>query len=429
MTLLIRGGRVVDPSQSLDEELDLLVEGQVVRRLEARLEPPSGAEVIDASGLVVVPGLIDLHVHLREPGQEAKETVATGLAAAVAGGFTAVAAMPNTVPPNDCRLVTEAVLRSAERVGLARVYPVGAISKRLEGEELAPFGQLAEAGCVAVSDDGRPVSNAELMRRALQYAQHFGLVVVQHAEDLNLSGEGVMHEGFWSAACGLVGIPGLSEDLCVNRDLLLLEETGGRYHVAHLSTARSLELIRAAKAKGMAVTCEVTPHHLLLTDEEVVRSGVDTRFKMKPPLRSSEDVAVLLGGLEDGTIDAIASDHAPHTSDEKRLEFQAAPFGVVGLETTLSVCLDRLVRKGRLSLMRLIELLSTRPAQIFRLPGGTLRPGSPADMTLIDLEQEVTIEAARFRSKGRSTPFAGWTLKGAAMVTIVGGRKVFEFGQ
>lgn len=426
MKLLLRGGRVVDPSQDLDEKLDVLLEHGVIARLDPYIEPSTHGEVIEADGLVVAPGLIDFHVHLREPGQEAKETVATGVSAAVAGGFTAVVCMPNTAPPNDSRLVTEAILRAAERASLARVYPIGAISKRLEGEELAPYGQLAEAGCPGVSDDGRPVRNSELMRRALQYSQHFNLVVIQHAEDLDLSGEGVMHEGTWSAASGLPGIPGLSEDIVVDRDLLLLEETGGRYHVAHLSTRRSLELVRAAKARGLAVTCEVTPHHLLLTDRNVVESGFDSRFKMKPPLRSESDVQALLGGLVDGSIDCIASDHAPHTTDEKRLEFQSAPFGVVGLETTLSVCLDRLVHAGKLSLSRLIHLLSTGPARILGLPGGTLRPGAPADVTLIDLERVVTIDPALFRSKGRASPFAGWTLRGSAVATIVGGRKVFE---
>ncbi len=424
--LLVRGGRLVDPAQGIDAPLDLLLEEGRVARLAERLEPPAGCEVLEAAGKVVAPGLIDIHVHLREPGQTAKETIASGAAAAVAGGFTAVACMANTQPVNDSALVTEAILAAAGRAGLCRVHPIGAISKGLEGRELAPFGELVAAGCRAVSDDGRPVMNAELMRRALEYSQHFGIPVVQHAQDLDLSGDGVMHEGVASACCGMPGIPGVAEDVMVARDLVLLAEYGGRYHVAHLSTARSLALVRAARERGLAVTCEVTPHHLLLTDRAVLDSGLAADWKMQPPLRSEGDAAALLTGLADDTIDAIATDHAPHTPDEKALEFQSAPFGVVGLETSLALGLDRLVGTGVIPLARLIELMSTGPARVLGLPGGTLAPGSPADVTVIDLERELDVVAARFASKSRNTPFAGWKLRGRAVATIVGGRVVWR---
>ncbi len=424
MKLLVRGGRVVDPSQNLEAALDVLVEGGAVAKLAPRIAAPKSAQVVDARGAIVAPGLIDIHVHLREPGQEYKETVRSGTLAAAAGGFTAVACMPNTDPVNDNRSVTEHILSEARRHGYARVYPVGAASKGLQGEELAEMGELARAGAVAVSDDGRPIANPELMRRALLYAQHFDLRVVQHAEDLALSGRGVMHEGEWSARLGLPGIPGLAEDLMVARDLLLLEETGGRYHVAHLSTARALELVRRAKRRGLAVTCEVTPHHLLLTDRAVAESGFSTQTKMKPPLRSEADREALLAGLADGTVDAIASDHAPHHADEKDVEFSLAPFGIVGLETTLALCLDRLVRPGIVGLPRLVELLSTGPARALGLPGGTLRPGSPADLTIFSLDRRTTVAAAGFRSKGRNTPFEGWKLRGRPLHTILGGRLV-----
>jgi dihydroorotase len=425
--LLIQGGRLIDPSQGIDGDLDLLLEDGVVAKIGERLKRPKdtpATTTIDASGLVVCPGLIDIHVHLREPGQEYKETVRTGTMAAAAGGFTAVACMANTEPVNDNRSVTEHILAEARRHGFARVYPIGAVSKKQKGEELAEIGEMIRAGAVAMSDDGKPVMNAELMRRALLYAQHFGIPVIQHAEDLNLTGPGVMHEGEWSTKLGLPGIPGSAEDVMVARDLLLQEDTQGRYHVAHLSTARSLRLVRQGKAMGLAVTCEVSPHHLVLTDEEVARSGFSTQTKMKPPLRSEADRQALLAGLADGTVDCIASDHAPHHADEKDVEFNLAPFGILGLETSLSLCLDRLVRPGLVTLPRLVELLSTGPARVLNLPGGTLKEGSPGDVTLFDLDKKVTVDAATFRSRSRNTPFGGWKLRGAPVATILAGKRI-----
>ena len=422
--LLIHGGRVIDPGQDLDAALDLLIEDGQVARIDGAIKKPKDAEAFDASGLVVAPGLIDIHVHLREPGQEYKETVRTGTLAAAAGGFTAVACMANTDPVNDSRSVTEHILLEARRHGYARVYPIGAITKGLKGEELAEIGEMVRAGARAVSDDGRPVMNAELMRRALLYAQHFDLRVIQHAEDLNLTGDGVMHEGEWSTRLGLPGIPRSAEDVMIARDLILAEDTGGRYHVAHLSTARSLDMVRLARTRGIDATCEVAPHHLILTDEEVAKSGFSTNTKMKPPLRSESDRAALLNGLADGAVDCIASDHAPHHADEKDVQFSVAPFGIVGLETTLSLCLDRLVRPGIVSLPRLVELLSTGPARVLGLPGGTLKTGSPADVTVFHPDEPVTLSKNSFRSKGRNTPFDGWTLHGHPVATFLDGRRV-----
>jgi dihydroorotase len=420
-TLLIRGARVVDPSQGLDRVSDIAIEdGRIASSSSSR----SGVEVVDARGLVAVPGLIDMHVHLREPGFEYKETIATGTAAAAAGGFTAVAAMANTDPVNDCASVTEYILEKAAIAGKARVHPIGATTKALEGRELAEIGEMVAAGAVAISDDGRPVSDAGVMRRAMEYAKSFDIPVIEHCETLELHPGGVMNEGYWSTALGLRGIPRASEEIAVARNIRLAELTGSRFHVAHLSTAGALRSVREAKSRGLRVTCEVTPHHLLLTDERV--SGYDTQAKMKPPLTTEEDRQALLEGLRDGAVDAIATDHAPHHQDEKDDDFDSAPFGIVGLETAVALCLDRLVRPGVVSLSRLVELLSTGPARVLRVEGGTLVPGSRADVTLLDLERPFRIDPKSFLSKGRNTPFAGWESRGRAVRTIVSGKTVWE---
>ena len=422
-SLLIQGGRLVDPSQEIDAPRDVRIVDGLVAEIGEALEP-GDSEVLDASGKVVAPGFIDIHVHLREPGFEYKETVETGARAAAAGGFVAVACMANTDPVNDNVSVTEHILEQAKRAGYARVYPIGAISKGLEGKALAEIGLMVGAGAVAVSDDGLPVCDAELMRRALLHSQHYDIPVVQHCEDHELTGKGVMHEGHYSSLLGVEGIPGASDDVVIARDLEILAETGGRYHVAHISTRRGVEMVREAKRRGLPVTTEVSAHHLLLTDEDVYRSKLDPNFKMHPPLRSAEDREALVEGLLDGTIDCIASDHAPHHEDEKGIDFVAAPNGIVGLETTVPLCLDRLVRASILDLGRLIDLLSTQPARVFGIPGGSLAAGSPGDATILDLEIQQTVEPGLFRSRSRNTPFTGWELQGAAAQTVVAGRVI-----
>ncbi|HUP49639.1 MAG TPA: dihydroorotase [Thermoanaerobaculia bacterium] len=396
--------------------MDILVEGGSIAEVGKRLE--AAVPRLDATGLVVVPGFIDLHTHLREPGQEHKETIATGTLAAVAGGFTAVCAMANTLPPNDERAVTEMVAAEAARNGACRVYPVGAVSKGLKGEALAELADLHAAGCVAVSDDGRPVHNAQLMRRALEYSSMLGIPIIAHEEDPSLCEGGVMHEGFYSTLLGLGGIPAASEETMVARDVLLARLTGGHVHIAHLSTAGAVEAVRRARGEGVRVTCEVTPHHMALTDEAV--QSFSTNLKMNPPLRSDQHREALLEAIADGTIDAIATDHAPHHVDEKNVEFDLAPFGVIGLETAFSVAYEQLVVTKRIRLPRLIDLLSCGPARVFNLPGGTLRPGSIADLTLLDLEARREV-APPFRSKASNSPFTGRTLQGAVVATIVGG--------
>jgi dihydroorotase len=423
--LLLKGGRVVDPSQGTDAERDVLIENGVVVEVAKQLAAKSGV-VVDVAGQVVCPGFVDVHVHLREPGQEHKETIATGLRAAAAGGFAAVCCMPNTSPVNDTAGITRFVLERAQAEGSVRVYPIGAISKGSQGQELAEYGELRESGCVAVSDDGRPVASARLMRRALEYAQAFDLVVVDHCEDPTLSEKAAMNEGPVATLLGLRGAPGASETIVVERDVLLAELTGGRLHVAHLSTAGSLDAVRRAKARGVRVTAEATPHHLLLNDASVRESGYDTSFKMNPPLRGEADRTALLEGLRDGTIDCIATDHAPHHVDDKKVEFDAAAFGVVGLETVVPLCLDRLVGAGVVDLPRLVALLSTNPARAFGLPGGSLAPGSPGDVTVLDLARKKQVDPTRFESKGRNSPFAGWVLQGWPALTVVAGRVVFR---
>jgi dihydroorotase len=423
---LLRGGRVVDPANGRDGVFDLLIDGDRIARVGRDL-PADGAKVIDLpSGLVVVPGLIDMHVHLREPGQEHKETVATGTAAAVAGGFTAVACMPNTIPVIDNAGVVEYVLKKAAEANLARVYPIGAVSRGQQGEQLADIAEMKQAGCVALTDDGHPVATAILMRRALEYAGMFNLPVIEHCEESSLKADGVAHEGFHASSLGLRGIPGEAESIMALRDISLAELTGGAVHVAHMSARQTLDAVRYGKSRGVRVTCEVTPHHFVLTDEMLgAPIPYDTNVKMNPPLRQKEDRDAMLKGLADGSIDAIATDHAPHHADEKHVEFDRAPFGITGLETAVSLCFDRLVHAGVVSLSRLIELLSANPARILRVPGGSLSDGAPADISILAPDLVVTVAAARMRSKSKNMPFEGWTLRGGVAATIVGGRAVY----
>jgi len=425
---LLKGGRVVDPAAGRDGEFDVLIEDGRIARIGKSL-PVEGADVFDVKpGWIVAPGLIDIHVHLREPGQEHKETIATGTAAAVAGGFTGVACMPNTDPVNDHPGITELILRRAAEAGLARVYPIGAVSLRSCGEQMSELGAQKAAGCVAFTDDGRPVASALLMRRALEYAGMLGVPIVDHCEDPSLKGDGVAHEGFYAARLGLRGIPGIAESIMVERDVALAEMTGAAYHVCHMSARQSLRAVRAAKARGMAnVSCEVAPHHFVLTDEALEKPiRYDTNVKMNPPLREAADRDAMLDGIADGTVDAIATDHAPHHADEKLVEFDHAPFGIVGLETCVPLVFDRLVHAGRIGVARAIALLSTNPARVFRLPGGSLADGAPADVTILAPDALVTIRAASFRSKSKNTPFDGWQLRGAVVATMVGGRWVFR---
>jgi dihydroorotase len=429
MRLLLRGARVIDPASGIDGTRDVLIEGGRIARVDVSIPPDetSATRIVDLGpSLVVCPGFIDMHVHLREPGFEHKETVATGVAAAVAGGFTAVACMPNTNPINDSASVTRFILKQASEANLARVYPIGAVSKGSEGKELAEMADMRDAGCVAFSDDGRPVATAMLMRRALEYAGMLGMPVIDHCEDRTLAGEGVMHEGFHASRLGLRGIPGAAEDVCVERDIILAEMIGSHAHIAHLSTAGALRAVRAAKARGVRVTCEVAPHHFTLTDERVLAPLIyDTNLKMNPPLRDGADRDALLEGLRDGTVDAIATDHAPHHADDKTVEFDRAAFGIVGLETAVSLSLDRLVHTGIVRLARLVELLSADPARLLGVPGGRLAAGDAADITILAPDLEVTVRAASFRSKSRNTPFDGWTLRGGVAATFVGGRPLF----
>lgn len=423
--LLLRGGRVVDPAARRDGVADLLVENGRLSRIGERLDAAS-ADVVDASGKLVFPGFIDLHVHLREPGFEYKESILSGAQAAAAGGFSAVCAMANTDPVNDHRTVTRWIADRAREAGFSRVYPIGAITKGMRGEELSEFGEMKEAGAVAVSDDGRWVANGSVMRRALEYATLFDLPVATHAEDESLSGRGAMNEGRVSTRLGLSAQPAEAESIAVARDLTLCELAGGRLHVCHVSTARSVALIREAKARGVRVTCEVTPHHLFLTDEEVARSGFSTATKVNPPLRGERDVAALHEALLDGTIDALATDHAPHHADEKAVDYESAPFGLVGLETAASLFHDRLVRTGRVPVARMVELFSGGPARAFSLPGGGLVEGKDADFTVFDPAAEVEVDPRAFRSRARNTPFAGARLTGAVAATYVAGREVYR---
>jgi len=443
--LIIKNGRVVDPASQLDAQRDILIADGKIAAVDKKIEKP-GAEIFDASKLVVAPGFIDLHVHLREPGKESAETIASGTQAAAAGGFTAVACMPNTQPVNDNPLITRYILRQAEVANCVRVYPIGAATKDSAGEQLAEIESMRAAGIVAVSDDGQPIWNSRVLRRVMEYCLALDIPVIDHPEDPQLSAGGVMHEGEWSIHLGLRGIPGVAEDVAVGRDLQLAALTGARLHLAHLSTAAALALVRRAKQQGaqtghtarmsgetpvrldgrppVRVTCEVTPHHFTLTHAAV--QTYDTRFKMKPPLRTEEDVAALLEGLADATVDAIASDHAPHTVTEKQVDFDSAPFGVIGLETAVALALTRLYHTGKVSLLRLVELFSTNPARILGVEGGTLKVGAAADITIFDPEKPWTYRAEAGASKSRNSPFDAWELRGAPLATLVAGRFVFK---
>ena len=426
MKRLLKGGRVVDPANGIDGIHDVLIDGERIARVGRDL-PVDGATVLEVpDGLVVCPGFIDMHVHLREPGQEHKETVATGTASAVAGGFTAVACMPNTSPVNDDANVTAYILARAAEANLARVYPIGAVSRGSKGELLADIAELRKAGCVAITDDGHPVATALLLRRALEYAGMFGMVVIEHCEDQTLKGDGVAHEGFHASSLGLRGIPGAAEALHVERGALLAELTGSAFHVAHMSARASLRSARKAKEAGIRLTCEVCPHHFTLTDERLGSPiPYDTNTKMNPPLREEADRDAMLSGIADGTVDVIATDHAPHHYDEKKVEFDRAPFGIVGLETAVSLSLDRLMHTGLIRLPRLVELLSVNPARILGVVGGSLSEGAPADITIIAPDLKVRVDASRLRSKSKNTPFDGWELRGGVAAALVGGRTVF----
>ena len=418
MDLLLKNGRVVDPARKIDTVTNVLIRDGKIATVGA--SNVSDIPVFDAAGLVVAPGFFDIHVHLREPGTEEAETIATGGAAAVAGGFTAVAAMPNTKPPNDNPSITHYIVSEARRSSPARVFPIGAITKEQKGETLAEIGEMFEAGIAGISDDGKPVMDAQLFRRALEYSQMFGLPVIQHCEDLHLSKGGVMHEGLYSTRLGLKGIPAAAEETMVARDLILAQLTGGKYHVAHLSTRAAVEMVRQAKSRGLNISAEVTPHHFTLTDAAV--ADYDTNAKMNPPLRSSEDVAALVHGLEDGTIDAIASDHAPHHVNLKMLEFDRAPFGITGLETAVALTLTKL----RLPIQRIVELLSLNPQKIMKVRPWGLFEGSDADLTILDLNRTWSFDVNQSRSRSRNSPFHGWQFKGKAVATIVGGKVVYE---
>lgn len=423
MNVLIKGGRVVDPSQGIDAIMDVLIADGVVLELGTGLSAPEGTETIDATGLIVTPGLIDMHVHLRDPGLEYKEDIATGSRAAAAGGFTSVACMPNTKPVIDNKAVTSYILNKARNEALVNIFPVGAITQGSKGDTLAEMGEMKEAGCVAVSDDGKPVCNSELMRRALEYAKGIGIAVICHSEDLALVGEGVMNEGFVSTELGLKGIPWAAEDIAVARDVYLAEFTGSPVHIAHISTEGSARIIRNAKARGVQVTCETAPHYFTLTDEAV--RGYNTNAKMNPPLRGEADRAAMKAALADGTIDAIATDHAPHHLDEKDVEFNLAMNGIVGLETSLPLSL-KLVEEGVLDLQQLVAVMSCNPAKILGLDRGTLKPGAVGDVTVIDPNKEWTVVAEKLETKSKNSPFIGWQMKGASAYTIVKGQVVHK---
>jgi dihydroorotase len=421
--LLIKNGRVVDPSSGHDGVADVWIEDGLIRGVGAGLSA-AGAEVFDATGLVVAPGFIDMHVHLREPGFEHAETIESGARAAAAGGFTSICPMPNTAPVNDNATVTSYIVEKARKHAVVNVFPIGAITKGSKGEELAAIGSMRQAGAIAISDDGRPVMNARVMRRAMEFARSVHIPVIDHCEDLHLSAGGDMHEGLESVRLGLRGIPGASEDVMVARDILLAELTGARFHVAHISSRHSVEMVAFAKARGLTVTAEVTPHHLTLADSDM--PPYDSDYKMKPPLRSGCDVSSVVQGVVSGAIDAIATDHAPHPGSEKMQEFEQCPFGILGLETALGVALEALVHTGKIDLPRLVELFTANPARILGINRGTLGAGAPADLTIFSTERAWTYDVNKSFSRSRNSPFDGKTFRGGPVATVVAGRVVWQ---
>lgn len=423
MNMLIKNGRVIDPSQMIDDTLDLIVENGLIKEIGKGLAAPAGFEIVDASDMYVVPGLIDMHVHLRDPGLEYKEDIISGTRAAAAGGFTSICCMPNTKPVIDNKTVASYIINKAKSEGFCNVFPVGSITYGLSGDRMSEMGELKESGCVAVSDDGKPVHNSELMMRSLQYAAGIGIMVISHAEELELVGEGVMNEGFTSTELGLKGIPRVAEDIATARETMLAEYTGTPIHIAHVSTKGSVRIIREAKARGVKVTCETAPHYFTLTDDAV--RGYNTSAKMNPPLREAADVAAIKEGLSDGTIDAIATDHAPHHQDEKDVEFNLAMNGIIGLETSLPLSLG-LVNEGVLTLNQLIDKMSSNPSKILKLNRATLKAGALADITLIDPALEWVVEADKLVSKSKNSPWLGQTMRGAAAMTIVSGKPVYK---
>lgn len=424
MRLLIKNGRVIDPSSGTDDTLDILIDKGKIVELKARIDAKE-AKLIDASRLVVAPGFIDMHVHLRDPGQEDKETISTGSQAAAKGGFTSIACMPNTNPVNDNRGVTEYILSEAKKKATVNIFPIAAITRGLRGEELTDMADLVEAGVVAFSDDGHPLENSQTMRRALEYSKLLNTLIIDHCEDRNLSGEGVMNEGYYSYLFGLRGMPDSSEEIMIARDIILAQKAGARIHIAHLSAKGAVDLVKEAKKKKVKVTAEVTPHHLFLTDASL--ETYDTNLKVNPPLRSKEDTQALVQAVKEGAVDVFSTDHAPHATDEKDVEFDIAPFGICGLETAVSLLLDRLVNKNVISLQKFIQMSSTNPALILGLENkGKISPGADADLTILNLHKEIVVDVKSFKSKSRNTPFHDWKLRGAAVMTIVGGKIVFS---
>ena len=421
-TILIKNGRVIDPANKIDKVTNVFIENGKIKSIGPKA--PKAHKTIDAKGLIVTPGLIDMHVHLREPGKEDEETIASGTAAAINGGFTSVACMPNTDPAIDNEASAEFVYLQAKRAGKANVFPIGAVTKGRKGEEISEMGQLFRGGAVGFSDDGSPIKSAEVVRRALEYSRMFDKPIIDHCEDMDLIRDGVMSEGSVSVTLGLVGMPPVSEEIMVYRDIALAKLTNGKLHIAHISTKRAVELVRQAKKDGIKVTAEVTPHHLTLTDDYVKTSDFNTNYKVNPPLRTKSDVEALKAGLKDGTIDAIASDHAPHSEEEKDVEYNVAPFGIIGMETLLPVVLTELVHKKVITINQLVASLTVNPARILGIPKGTLSIGADADVTLIDLNKEWVIDPTKFKSKSRNCPFAGWKVKGQAVGTIVAGQVV-----